>query len=158
MRSIRRSLRGFIARWARGAAAPPRDRPHARFLTSSGHFSRVKRYVKYAAFMPPRKDPDPRLSVFRINGLSKEGTTPLAQTVAREGARKVYGWAEFVAGAVGTARLTLVADEKPPRHAYIAGWPREKDARQALASELAEESVLRHEGDPWVDATGRVVG
>lgn len=105
--------------------------------------------------MPPEEDL--RLSVFRIDGLLTQSITPLAQYVARQSSRKVYGWAEFAALAVRLTGLRLVADETPPRHAHIEGWPASKDARQLLASDLAERSTLRHQGNPWVDKDGKIV-
>src|ERR1051325_8386682 len=89
----------------------------ARFLTQSSHFSTL--IAKPAAFLPSRKD--------RETSVSRHGSEPsnrlweIGLEAAQE--RKLYGAAIFKAGDVTTAQLQAVADEPPPRHAVIRGWP-----------------------------------
>ncbi len=43
---------------------------------------------------------------------------------------------------VASVGLRLVADDNPPRHADIAGWPTEKDATMSAAQQLASSSTF----------------
>ena len=107
----------------------------ARFLTQSRHFNSIM--VKPAAFLPNPQD--------RETSISRHGREPTQQlweigSVAA-GERKLYGAAIFRAGAVRSARLDVVADEPPPRHAVISGWPWADDL-ELQKSEQRELAVL----------------
>lgn len=110
------------------------DEELARFLTQSSQFTTT--LVKPAAFLPNPKDretsvsrhgPDPRENLWAI-GLSAAGT------------RKLHGAAMFTAQAVRGVQLEVEADEPPPRHAVIRGWPWDEtdpDLQRAKQKELA---------------------
>ncbi len=112
----------------------------ARYLLSRTQFSSQKRVVKSSAFMPP---PSGELSVFRTEGMDAEAVWELGERcVAGPQGRTLWGRADVLAGDVGEVGLTVDADDDPPRHANIVGWPEEKDAQKMLALELAERASL----------------
>jgi hypothetical protein len=94
------------------------DEDLARFLTSSSQFN--AKMVKPSAFLPNPKDGE--TSVFR------HGSEPRAhlwqighEHVARE--RTLHGAAIFKARVARAALLEVTAQEPPPLHANIIGWP-----------------------------------
>lgn len=106
----------------------------ARFLLQSNQFNAVM--VKPAALLPNPKDRE--TSVFR------HGREPLARLweigLATAGSRKLYGAAIFTAHVVRNAQLDVIADEPPPRHAVIRGWPwieSDPELQKAQQKELA---------------------
>lgn len=106
----------------------------ARFLLQSNQFNAVM--VKPAAFLPNPKD--------RETSVSRHGREPLARLweigLAVAGSRKLYGAAIFTAHIVRRAQLDVVADEPPPRHAVIQGWPwieSDPELQKARQKELA---------------------
>jgi hypothetical protein len=113
------------------------DEDIARFLTQSSHFNRLM--AKPAAFLPSRKD--------RETSVARHGVYPIAQLweagLAAAGERPLYGAAIFRKPAIRTARLEIAADEPPPRHAVIRGWPWiEHDPELQKAQQLEAASVL----------------
>lgn len=106
----------------------------ARFLTQSSQFN--AKMAKPAALLPNPKDgetsvsrhgPDPRDELWQL-GLAAAGTRPL------------YGAIIFEARVVRAAQLEVLADEPPPRHAVIRGWPRvdnDPELQKAKHKELA---------------------
>jgi hypothetical protein len=117
----------------------------ARFLMSSGWFSREKNRVKHQAFLPA---PDHDTSVFRttISGkleLWKKGEAYL-------NGRNFYGAAVIPASIVRANGLELVPMEPPPAHANLRGWPivdsdpeLQKARRKTIATAVSEDAV------PW---------
>lgn len=106
----------------------------ARFLTQSNQFNATM--AKPAAFLPSLKS--------QQTSASRHGPEPLdrlwAIGLAAAGARKLYGAAIFKAQAVRAAQLDVLADEPPPRHAAIRGWPRieaDPELQKAKQKELA---------------------
>ena len=94
------------------------EEPLARFLTSSSLFNAAM--VKPAAYMPSPKDGN--TSVFRHGDNPREALFQLAlQHVGAE--RSLHGVALCSARQVRDAELEVVAQEPPPRHANITGWP-----------------------------------
>ncbi len=93
------------------------DEDLARFLVQSNHYNTI--LVKPAAFLPSPKD--------RETSVSRHGAKPLNQLwalgAAAAGERKLHGAAIIRAQVVTAAQLTVAADEPPPRHAVIQGWP-----------------------------------
>lgn len=91
----------------------------ARFLTQSNQFNINIMMVKPAALLPNPKD--------RETSISRHGLEPLARLweigLAAAGDRKLYGAVIFNARVVRNAQLEVTADEPPPRHAVIKGWP-----------------------------------
>ena len=94
------------------------DEPLARFLTSEGQFNRD--FAKAPAFMPGPADS--KTSVFRH--YSDDLDTLWAVADAELGASRRVRAAAFVTAAqVRKALLDVEAEEPPPRHANIFGWP-----------------------------------
>ena len=92
--------------------------PLARFLTSSGQFS--KSAVKQSAFLPNKKDG--KTSVFR------HGAEPQAALIAIAnkhiaGNRTVHGVGIVRVRDVRAVQLDVQSQEPPPRHADITNWP-----------------------------------
>src|SRR5919197_677650 len=89
----------------------------ARYLTSSSLFSSVM--VKPAGFLPSPRDGE--TSVFRHGSEPRDALWRIAQEYV-VGDRTLHGAAIFKARDVRAARLDVVAEEPPPRHANIVGW------------------------------------
>jgi hypothetical protein len=89
----------------------------ARFLTQSNQFN--DKLVKPALFLPDQNSRE--TSVSRHGREPKEGLWKLGVRAA--GARKLYGAAILKTHVVRNLQLEVVADEPPPRHAVIQGWP-----------------------------------
>jgi len=115
----------------------------ARFLTQSSQFN--SKMAKPAAFLPSLKD--------RETSVSRHGSEPAGSLWAiglqAAGDRKLYGAAIFKARAVTAAQLEVLADEPPPRHAAIRGWPwierdpeSQKAAQKERAAAIASEAAL----------------
>lgn len=111
------------------------DEEHlARFLTQSNQFNR--HLAKPAVFLPN--------PAHRETSVSRHGREPLeslwALGLCAAGARQLYGAAIFTASAVKAAALQVLADEPPPRHAAIQGWPwfeHDPELQKAKQKELA---------------------
>ncbi len=119
------------------------DEDLARFLTQRSQFNASM--AKPAAFLPNPKD--------RETSVSRHGSEPLeslwAIGVQAAGGRGLHGAAIFKAVAVRTAQLDVLADEPPPRHAAILGWPwdeadpeLQKAKQKEMASVIASQAVL----------------
>jgi hypothetical protein len=115
----------------------------ARFLTQSSHFNALM--AKPAAFLPGLKG--------RETSVSRHGSEPLEDLwtigLHAAGDRNLYGAAIFNARAVRSAQLEVVADEPPPRHAAIRGWPwiegdpeLQKAAQKERATLIASQAAL----------------
>lgn len=114
----------------------------ARYLTSQRHYNLQTRSVRPSAFEPPS---DLRLSVFRIDGLSIEQVweNGLVNVIgAMTQTRTLYGMGKIKASAVRDVHLDIDADDIPPRHACLIGWPEEKYRRMSIAQELAASARL----------------
>lgn len=110
------------------------NEPLARFLTSDGQFNSTM--AKPPGFMPGPLDA--RTSVFR------QAANPVAalwEMAERETPnRRTRAAAVLTAADVRLATLEVEADEPPPRHANIAGWPEianDPVATRAKCKELA---------------------
>jgi hypothetical protein len=110
------------------------DETLVRFLPSSNHFSAQR--VKPAAFLPSA---DRETSVFRHSG------DPVGELWAigaeHLGGRSFHGAAIVRACEVRAALLDVSADEPPPRHAVIRGWPR-LDADPELQKARQKERAI----------------
>jgi len=106
----------------------------ARFLTSSSYFSATA--VKPAAFLPNPKA-GMTTSVFRHDAGN------LIQ-IARDRRLDVsiHGAAVCNAAAVRAAKLEVVAEEPPPLHANIVGWPVEADPVLQKAAQREKALVI----------------
>lgn len=116
----------------------------ARFLTSSGQFN--AQMAKPAPFLPSPNDRE--TSVFRHGSEPLETLWAIGDTHAA-GHRKLHGAAIVKARNVRAAELDVIADEPPPRHAAIRGWPwlgsdpeEQKARRKERALSLASTAVL----------------
>jgi hypothetical protein len=89
----------------------------ARFLVSSSQFNATT--VKRAAFEPSRKA-QMTTSVFRHDAEPRQGLVQIARDHIT---RNVHGVAICKASVVRAAKLDVVAEEPPPLHANIIGWP-----------------------------------
>lgn len=87
--------------------------------------------------MPPE---DRRLSVFRISGLQENEVWSIGDSLR---AQPLSGRADISAMSVLESGLLIDADDIPPRHANITGWPEEASAIKLKAIELAEKASLR---------------
>jgi hypothetical protein len=111
------------------------DEDLARFLTSSNHFN--AQAVKHAAFLPAPVDHE--TSVFR------HGTEPrdaLWAIGSREVLRPFHGAAIVKTRDVKSAQLDVVAEEPPPRHAAITGWPLDKDVELQKAQQKERAMLI----------------
>jgi hypothetical protein len=109
----------------------------ARFLTSTSQFN--AQMVKPAAFLPSTNDRE--TSVFRHGSEPRVALWALGDQHAA-GNRTIYGAAIVTAGDVRVALLDVLADEPPPRHAVIRGWPwldDDRDLQKAQQKERAAE-------------------
>jgi hypothetical protein len=87
--------------------------------------------------MPPE---DKRLSVFRTSGLREYEIWELGGSLR---AKLCWGRADIAAGDVSETGLAVAADDIPPRHANIVGWPDDNSAIKLKALELSERAHLR---------------
>lgn len=120
------------------------DEDLARFLTSSSHYNSIM--VKPTAFLPNPKD--------GTTSVCRHGDKPrevLWQIAAEHvvGDRNLHGAAIVRAGAVRAIQLDVLANEPPPRHAEIVGWPElasDPDLQKAhwklIAAEIAGHATL----------------
>jgi len=120
------------------------DEKLARFLTQSSHFSSLM--AKPAAFLPSPRD--------RKTSVSRHGKEPLESLWAlgqvAAGERHLHGTVIFKARAVRAVQLEATADEPPPRHAVISGWPwveKDSELQKAKQKELAVQ-IASAAGEP----------
>ena len=120
------------------------DEDLARFLTSSGQFNLTM--VKHSAFLPNPKDH--ATSVFRHSAAPVDSLWRIGLEHAAVG-RTLHGAAICKARHVRFAKLEVQANEPPPRHADIIGWPlqpadpeMEKAQHKELAMLVAQYAQL----------------
>jgi len=94
-----------------------------RFLTQSSQFSTTLVLVKPATFLPNPRDQN--TSVSRHGREPEDKLWAIGQVAA--GSRTLHGAAIFKAVNVRAAKLEVVPDEPPQRHAVITGWARDAD-------------------------------
>lgn len=123
-------------------ADPSPEEPTARYLLDRRHFSPQKGRVKPKALHPAPADH--RTSVFRIEKLSEAQVWKLGEVhVAIPRNRELLARAELKARDITSVGLSLQANEPPPRHANITGWPVAKHEWMSLAQELAARATLK---------------
>jgi hypothetical protein len=115
----------------------------ARFLPSSKLFNATM--AKPAAFLPSANDGE--TSVFRHGSEPRDVLWAIgAKHAARN--RTLHGAAIVKASDVRAALLDAIAEEPPPRHAAITGWPLDADPdlqkaqQKQRAALLASKAVL----------------
>jgi hypothetical protein len=103
----------------------------ARFLVSSSYFSAG--VVKAAAFLP-----NPKAQM--TTSVSRHGAEPRQELIligrGVRPDRTLHGAAICKASGVRSARLDVISDEPPPRHANIVGWPVDADPSFQKAAQL----------------------
>jgi hypothetical protein len=108
----------------------------ARFVLQSSHIRPSSQTVKPDAFIP---HPYRELSVTRHLSMTEVELWSMAETVARETKKHLYGRADV--GAAVCFHLQLVVRPAPvpgnPNHANIQGWPVDKPAQKIIAQEIA---------------------
>lgn len=83
------------------------------------------------------------LSVFQISGLSESEIWETGKKyVSQPQGKTLHGRADIATLAVVKADLRLVADDNPPGHVNITGWPNDKPVQKIIAIELANQAVL----------------
>jgi hypothetical protein len=120
------------------------DEDLARFLMSSSYFN--AKMVKPAAFLPSPRDQE--TSVFR-HGSEPRETLWLTGLECAAAGRTLHGAAIVKAREVRSALLEVAADEPPPRHAVIRGWPYldndpelQKAQQKERANSIASKALL----------------
>ena len=108
-----------------------------RFLTSSSQFNAVG--IKPAAFLPNPKNGE--TSVFRHGSHPRESLWRIAEEYLA-GARTLHGAAIFKTKHVRSTSLAVEAQEPPPRHANIAGWPWSQTDPEMGKAEQMERAAL----------------
>ena len=110
------------------------DEDLARFLTQGNQYNSLM--AKPAAFLPNPKD--------RETSVSRHGREPVDQLwaigIQAAGHRSLHGAAIFKGRTVRAARLEVLADEPPLRHAAIRKWPwleNDPDEQRARQKEMA---------------------
>lgn len=118
------------------------DEHLARCLTQSNHYHRAAARVTERAFLP---GPDGTTSVFRVDDLTDPEVWQLADEhiAGVPGGRHVVGTGTILAQTVTDVGLQMEADNDPPRHAAIVGWPDDKSDRKSRAQGLAAAALLR---------------
>ena len=94
------------------------DEDLARFLTSSSQFNAYM--AKPAAFLPSTNDRE--TSVFRHGSEPRDALWAIGNEHAARN-RTLHGAAIVKARDVRAVLLEVIAEEPPPRHAAIRGWP-----------------------------------
>ena len=113
------------------------DEDLARFLTSTGQFS--TQMVKPAAFLPSPRDRE--TSVFR-HGIEPQDALWAIGEEHAVGNRTLHGAAIVKTADVRGVLLEVVANEPPPRHAAIKGWPWLDDDPELQKAQQKERAVL----------------
>jgi len=113
------------------------DEDLARFLPSSSqyHFQ----IAKPASFLPSASDRE--TSVFRHGSEPRAALWAIGDEHAARN-RTLYGATIVKARDVRAALLEVIADEPPPRHAAIRGWPWLDDDLELQKAQQKERAVL----------------
>ena len=116
----------------------------ARFLTSSSQFN--AKMAKPSAFLPSHKDRE--TSTFRHGSEPRDSLWEIGDTEAA-GERTIHGAAICNAGDLRSLHLQIEAEEPPPRHAAIKGWPwddsdpeLQKAKHKEIAGFIASKAML----------------
>ncbi len=118
----------------------------ARFCTSSSWVAKTTGRVKHQAFLPA---PDDDTSVYRVTSMTPEEIWGHAEqhfVNPENQPHKHHGAARIEAGHVRTSGIDILAQEGPPRHANLRGWPRHEDPelqksrRKEIATKIADKA------------------
>jgi hypothetical protein len=110
------------------------DEDLARFLPSSKWYK--SKMAKPVAFLPTS---DRETSVFRHGDQPRDELWSLF--TVREPFR-LHGAAIVKASDVRAIELDVIADEPPPRHAAIIGWPLDNDPALQKAQQIARAALI----------------
>lgn len=110
-----------------------------KYIFNKSQFSSSNKRVKYSVFIPPSNR---RLSVFCIECLSENEVWEIGNDVGIERKLTLLARADIKASSVTKTGLEIDADNIPPRHANIVGWPAEDSEIKLRAVELAEKAQL----------------
>lgn len=112
------------------------------YILSKSEYSVTKSQVKPRALEPSSEDGS--ISVFRIQDLDDNEIWQLGrQKVNIPGNQALRARADITVSSIRAANLRVRAEEPPPRHALVFGWPENKDAIMAKAQVLAAQATLR---------------
>lgn len=109
--------------------------PISRFMTHKSHCN--TQVVKQAAFIPNLNNG--RLSVARHGAEPIEESERMAKS--DYGLEKAFGVARLQAAEFRKVELDFEADDKPPRHADVVGWPWREDDREFGKAERKAKAV-----------------
>jgi hypothetical protein len=84
--------------------------------------------VHSSAFLPRNGE----LSTFQTQGLAEPDIWRIALEHVLQPGRKVHGRAENSPGDFYSCDLALVADNEPPRHVTVTGWPDEREGKDLI--------------------------
>lgn len=113
------------------------DEDLARFLTSSSQFN--AQMAKPAAFLPSASDRE--TSVFRHGSEPRAALWAIGDEHAANN-RTLRGAAIVKALDARAAQLEVIADEPPPRHAAIRGWPWLDEDLELQKAQQKERAVV----------------
>jgi len=110
----------------------------SRFVLHKSHI-RHDQTLKADPFIP---HPHADLSVTRHLGLDDNALWDIAENVARQIGKTLYGRAENHTATYQGHQLTVVAAPVPGNrnHANVTGWPSEKPAQKMIALQIAANS------------------
>lgn len=113
--------------------------PLARFIMHKKWFSLHDKSIRSHAFEPYNGT----LSVFRIHELEGEEICRIGtEYVAAKVRKTLYGWGCLPASAFMEEGLQFDADDTPPRHANVIGWPEEKHAWKSIGQRIRLKATL----------------
>ena len=100
--------------------------------------------MKPNAFMPNVNSVTgkPETSVYQVSGASEDEIWAIGKGVVALSGRTLYGCAMLKVEDIKRAGLSLLADNNPPRHANIVGWPDVKSEQKLFAERLAGAAKL----------------
>ena len=112
-----------------------------RYILNKNYFSREKREVKYAAFMPPR---DLKLSVFRTSSIDDARIWDIGNNiVATPQGRTIKGRSDLEVRDVLEEGLRVEPfTEHHDLHAHVIGWPNKESEQRLFATKLALKATL----------------
>lgn len=111
----------------------------SRFVLHKSHFRRQDQTLKADPFIP---HPHADLSVTRHLGLDNNALWDIAENVARQTGKTLYGRAENHAGTYRDQQLDFAAApvQGNRNHTNVTGWPSGKPAQKMIALQIASNS------------------
>jgi hypothetical protein len=138
-----RTLAGSFARALASLTFSARlepNEPLTNYLNSAKKFDKRTRKPHVAEFIPKA---DGARSVFRTKGLSEDGIWRLGEKeVIKDLPNRLHARADVTVQVVMSQRLGIDPDQRPSRHANIAGWPAAGSEVLLAATALANAAQL----------------